>query len=81
MWSFFCHCVIEALLGDFFFLLSHSLSLSPLSSFKKGSVIVKCCKGSGRGKGEVGGVLQGVEEFLYEGGGQVDGNKKKNVFR
>lgn len=22
-------------------------------------------------------MLQGVEEFLYEGGGQVDGDKKK----
>lgn len=67
MWSFFCHCVIEALVGFFSSVLS------------KGSMIVKCCKGLGREK-EVGGVLQGVEEFLYEGGGQVDRNKK-NVFR
>lgn len=42
-------------------------------------MIVKCCKGLGREK-EVGGVLQGVGDFLYEGGGQVDRNKKK-VFR
>lgn len=67
MWSFFCHCVIEALAGFFSSVLS------------KGSMIVKCCKGLGREK-EVGGVLQGVGEFLYEGGGQVDRNKK-NVFR
>lgn len=67
MWSFFCHCVIEALAGFFSSVLS------------KGSMIVKCCKGLGREK-ELGGVFQRVEEFLYEGGGQVDRNKK-NVFR
>lgn len=67
MWSFCCHCVIEALAGFFSSVLS------------KGSMIVKCCKGLGREK-EVGGVLEGLEEFLYEGGGQVDRNKK-NVFR
>lgn len=36
MWSFFCHCVIEALAGFFSSVLS------------KESMIVKCCKGSGR---------------------------------
>lgn len=40
---------------------------------------MKCCKGLGREK-EVGGVFQGVAEFLYEGGGQVHRNKN-NVFR
>ncbi len=40
---------------------------------------MKCCMGLGREK-EVGGVLLGGGEFLYEGGGQVDRNKK-NVFR
>lgn len=67
--AFFCHCVIEALAG-FFFLLN--------SLKKKQSVIVKCCKDSGRRKGGRGSVARGGE-ILYEGGGQVDRNKKECV--
>lgn len=62
MWSFFCHCVIEALLGDFFFSLSLPL---PPQFFQKGSVIVKCCKGLGRGKrGGRGSVAGGGGVFI-----------------
>lgn len=39
---------------------------------------MKCCKDSGRRKGGRGSVAQGGE-ILYEGGGQVDRNKKECV--
>lgn len=56
MWSFFCHCVIEALAGFFSSVLS------------KGSMIVKCCKGLGREK-EVGSVAGGGGVFIRGRGG------------
>lgn len=52
MWSFFCHCVIEALVGFFSSVLS------------KGSMIVKCCKGLGREKGGRGSVAGGGGVFI-----------------
>lgn len=49
-----------------------------LSSFKR-EYDCEVLQGFEEGK-EARGVLHGVGEFLYEGGGQVDRNKK-NVFR
>lgn len=46
MWSFFCHCVIEALLGDFFL----SLSPSPPSVLSKGECDCEVLQGLGEGK-------------------------------
>lgn len=63
MWSFFCHCVIEALAGFFSSVLS------------KGSVIVKCCKGLGREK-EVGECCRGWGSFYTKGEVKLTGTKR-----
>lgn len=63
MWSFFCHCVIEALAGFFSSVLS------------KESMIVKCCKGLRREKRQ-GECCTGWGSFYMKGEVKLTGTKR-----